>query len=233
MYISIMEEIAIRIGGQKYKLAKSSQKFSVLTMNRTAIDNLRKRKDVKAVEQVAPGVQVITSTNSRTRDTLMKGVRKTGISHHVYEIVDKELKEKFIITDKINIKFKRNIPKEKREALLRKYNLQFQKELAPNLYVCQLTNETKMNPLKLCSKLDTIEEVEYVEPDFVMQNRLFSSKTASTIQDELFKDAWHLNDAVDIPFVRTGSDIKVNGAWKITKGTTEIIIAIMDDGFAG
>jgi subtilisin family serine protease len=226
-----MTEISVRIGGQKYRLAKSSQKFSVLTKNRTAIKNLLKRKGVKAIEQVAPGVQLVTSTNSKTRDTLMEGVRKTGVSHHVYEIIDKELKERFIITDKINIKFRGTISKEKREDLLRNYNLQFEKELAPNLYRCQITNETKMNPLKLCSILDTIDEVEYAEPDFVMQNKLFSSKASDTIQDQLFKDEWHLNDEVDIPFVRKGSDIKVSGAWKITKGNADIIIAIMDDGF--
>lgn len=226
-----MPEIAVKIGGQKYKLTKSNQEFSVLTENKAAITNLRKKRGVKAIEHVAPGVQVVTSSNQKSRDTLMEGLRKTGISHHVYEIVDKEMKEKLIITDKINIKFRKNIGKNKRENLLREYNLQFIKELAPNLYLCQLTDETKMNPIKLCSDLDTLDEVEYVEPDFVIQNKLFSSKFSRSIQDQLFKDAWHLNDAVDIPFVRKGSDIKANGAWKITKGSDDIIIAIMDDGF--
>lgn len=222
-----MSQLAVRIGGQKYNLKEAEKEFSVLTSNPEAIDKLRKKSNVKNIVQVAPGVQLVRSANPKTRDALMSEIRKTGISHHVYEVVDKELPQKLVITDKVNIKFKENIPKEAREELLRKFHLQFRKELAPNLYSCQLTNETNMNPIKLCSKLDKNENVEYVEPDFVMRNKLFEL----TIQDKLFKNSWHLNGEVDIPFVRKGSDIKAKGAWEITKGDPDIIIAVMDDGF--
>lgn len=222
-----MSQISIKIGGQKYLLEKSDNEFSVLTSNPQAIDKLHKKKAVKNVVQAAPGVQVVTATNTGSRDRLMDEVRETGVSHHVYKVVDKELPQRFVITDKINIKFKEKISKEKREEFLRRYHLQFRKQLAPNLYSCQLTNETKMNPIKLCSEIDGKEEVEYVEPDFVIKNKLFQT----TIQDKLFNEEWHLNGDVDIPFVQKGSDIKVKGAWKITKGDPSIIIAIMDDGF--
>jgi subtilisin family serine protease len=222
-----MPELSIKIGGQKYRLQESDKEFSVLTTNTKAIDKLRRKKSVKNIVQVAPGIQVVSTTSAKNRDMLMDEIRKTGISHHVYEVPDKELPQRFVITDKVNIKFKGNSSKEEHEEFLRKYHLQFRKELAPNLYSCQLTNETGMNPIKLCAKLDGSDEIEYVEPDFVMRNKLL----ALTVQDQLFKDAWHLNDDVNIPFVRKGSDIKVKGAWSITKGEPSITVAIMDDGF--
>jgi subtilisin family serine protease len=225
--IAQMPELSIKIGGQNYKLKESKQEFSVLTANPEAIDKLRKKKNVKNITQVAPGVQVINSASPKSRDTLMNEIRKTGISHHVYEVVDKELPQRLVITDRVNIKFKENVPKEEREELLRRYHLQFRKEMAPNLYSCQLTNETGMNPIKLCSKLQDNEKIEYIEPDFVMRHKLFEL----TIQDKLFRDAWHLNDEVNIPFVRKGSNIKAKGAWQITKGDPNVIVAVMDDGF--
>lgn len=222
-----MPELSIRIGGQKYKLKESDQEFSVLTTNTKAIDKLRHKKGVKNVVQAVPGIQVVKSTGPKARDLLMSEIRKSGVSHHVYEVPHREIPKRFVITDKVNIKFKDNLSKEEREEFLRKYHLQFRKELAPNLYSCQVTDETGMNPVKLCAKLDGSDKLEYIEPDFVMKNKLFEP----TIQDQLFKDAWHLNDSVNIPFVSKGSDIKVKGAWSVTKGKPSIIIAVMDDGF--
>ena len=90
-----------------------------------------------------------------------------------------------------------------------------------------------MNPVKLCSKLESDSRIEYIEPDFVFENKLFEPiiDTVTTgIQDNLLKESWHLNE-VDIPFVSKGSDIKAKEAWAITKGNPDIIIAVMDDGF--
>jgi hypothetical protein len=44
---------------------------------------------------------------------------------HNNEVVDKGLPQRFVITDKINIKFKENISKETREEFLRMYHLQY------------------------------------------------------------------------------------------------------------
>jgi subtilisin family serine protease len=225
-----VEELSVTIGGKKFLLKEAKQQFSVLTSNPKAINELRNKRSVQNIVPAAPGIQVVTSTSSKTRDSLMKQVRKSGISHHVYETVDRVLPQQFIITDKISIKFKSQVTKEKREEILRNYHLQFRMELAPNLYSCQLTNETGMNPIKLCNNLNANDNIEYSEPDFVIENKLFDIIT-NTVQDNLFRDAWHLNDEVNIPFVRKGSDIKIKGAWKITKGNPDIIIAVMDDGF--
>jgi hypothetical protein len=86
-----MNKLSVKIGGQNYNLKESKQEFSVLTANPEAIDKLRKKKNVRNMSQVAPGVQVIRSTNPATRDRSMDEIRKTGISHHVYEVVDEEL----------------------------------------------------------------------------------------------------------------------------------------------
>jgi subtilisin family serine protease len=225
-------EIPIKLGGKKLKLKEAEKEFSILK-NSVATAELLNKKDIQSVTQAAPGIQLVTASNSETRDLLMDEIRKTGISHHVYEISDEKAPKRFIITDKVNIKFKENIPLKDQEDLLRQYHLQYRKKLAPNLYSCQVTNETRMNPIKLCSKLEEDIRIEYIEPDFVIENKLFELITdtvTSDIQDNLLKESWHLNE-VDVPFVSEGSDIKAKEAWTITKGDPEIIIAVMDDGF--
>ena len=50
----------------------------------------------------------------------MDKIRKTGISHHVYEIADNNIPQRFIITDKVNIKFKKDITIKEQEDLLQR-----------------------------------------------------------------------------------------------------------------
>ena len=221
-----MTELSVKIGGIKYNLRESPKEFSVLSPTPAKIHDLERIKSVEGISNLGQ-LSVVRTIDPKNRDDLMEDLRKTGVAHHVYEIEESGFKDKLVITDKINLKFKQNVSKEKREKFMKKYHLQFRRHLTSNLYSCQLTNETGMNPIKLCSVIDGAEELEYAEPDFVMKNKLFSS----TIQDNLFREQWHLHDEIDIPFTRKGCDIKIKGAWLINKGDPNVIIAVMDDGF--
>lgn len=67
-------------------------------------------------------------------------------------------------------------------------------------------------------------EVEWAEPNFIMQiARMF------TPDDALFTDQWHLQNTGQFGG-KAGADAGLAGAWDISSGRSNIVIAILDDG---
>ena len=74
------------------------------------------------------------------------------------------------------------------------------------------------------NRLSARPEVEWAEPDFLMQVR-----KSFTPNDPLFSDQWHLRNTGQLGGA-SGADAKLTGAWDITRGSPDIVIAIIDDG---
>ena len=74
------------------------------------------------------------------------------------------------------------------------------------------------------NRLSARPEVEWAEPDFIMQVR-----KSFTPNDPLFIEQWHLRNTGQL-YGRPGADAKLTGAWDITRGSSNIVIAIIDDG---
>ena len=74
------------------------------------------------------------------------------------------------------------------------------------------------------NRLSASPEVEWAEPDFIMQVR-----KNFTPNDPLFGDQWHLRNTGQLGGT-PGADAKLTGAWDITRGSSNIVIAIIDDG---
>ena len=74
------------------------------------------------------------------------------------------------------------------------------------------------------NRLAAHPDVEWAEPDFVMQVR-----RNFTPNDPLFGDQWHLRNTGQFGG-KPGADAKLTGAWDITRGNSNVVIAIIDDG---
>jgi uncharacterized repeat protein (TIGR01451 family) len=74
------------------------------------------------------------------------------------------------------------------------------------------------------NRLSALPDVEWAEPDFIMQVR-----KSFTPNDPLFNDQWHLRNTGQL-YGKSGADAKLTTAWDITRGNSNIVIAVIDDG---
>lgn len=77
--------------------------------------------------------------------------------------------------------------------------------------------------------------VEYAEPNFI-NKPMFAGELATTSSDPLFTQQWGLKNtanAISLNGERVGTvgqDINIEPAWNITRGSSNIVVAVIDDG---
>jgi subtilisin family serine protease len=77
-----------------------------------------------------------------------------------------------------------------------------------------------------------LDIVEFAEPDYIVTN----SDDDFTPEDPLFTSQWGLKNTGNavsynnLPVGSPGEDINIENAWNITKGSSSIIVAVIDDG---
>ena len=74
--------------------------------------------------------------------------------------------------------------------------------------------------LDLAAALMDLEEVEFATPNFVSEYR----RTAIPVEQ------WHLKNTAAVSGQKPGEDVDAEGAWKITRGKSGIVVAVLDDG---
>ena len=93
-------------------------------------------------------------------------------------------------------------------------------------YNARLTRMSKENPLKLCSKLQRRKGILNAEPDLAF--RVVLNYVPS---DNMYNEQWHLNNRGDMMGLKAGADVKAETAWEISRGSRDITICVIDDGF--
>jgi subtilisin family serine protease len=95
--------------------------------------------------------------------------------------------------------------------------------------------EGKTNIYNVIKEYESLDMVEYAEPDYLVTN----SETIVpflTSNDPLYNRQWGLNNTVNaISYYGSsvgtiGEDINIEPAWDITQGSSNIIVAVIDDG---
>lgn len=99
-----------------------------------------------------------------------------------------------------------------------------------------LTWKPTIKSNKILDELKNNPDVLYIEPNYLLQNIGISNEGPEVIADEFFSKQWSFenteNNAMGTIFDSpvAGIDIKAKEAWKITMGSPDIIIAVMDSG---
>jgi len=83
-----------------------------------------------------------------------------------------------------------------------------------------------MNPVKLTNILTKYKEVTSAEPNLV--NRFMNFHKP---KDGLFKKQWHLFATKDGVHLKANASVDAPNAWKITRGSRKVTVAVIDDGF--
>jgi subtilisin family serine protease len=133
-----------------------------------------------------------------------------------------------IPTGTMTIQFKSDVRAEEREKILAEFGLEILEDLdfLPNGYTVGLTEASTENPLKIAAKLQARPEIETGEPDLI-----FRISLKHVPDDNLYRQQWHLKNRGNGDGLAAGADVKAEEAWDYTRGSRDIAVCVMDDGF--
>lgn len=175
-------------------------------------------------------MDLFSMQDDKQLDGTMDDLRATpdiDVVSHVYRL-DDSAASTVIPTGSVTLQFKPDTATKVREKLFADFGLELIEDL-PYLahgYTARLTRLSKENPLKLCAKLQTRAELLTAEPDLA-----FRAMLNYTPNDTKYREQWHLNNRGDMMGLAMGADVKAEAAWEINRGSRDIVICVMDDGF--
>ena len=163
-------------------------------------------------------------------DGTMVDLRATpdiDVVSHVYRLDDSPAST-VIPTGSVTLQFRPDTPQKVREKIFSDYGLELIEDLSflPHGYTARLTRKSIENPLKLCAKLQQLPEILSAEPDLA-----FRAMLNYIPSDTKYREQWHLNNRGDLMGLKIGADVKAEAAWEISRGSRDIVICVIDDGF--
>ncbi len=209
----------IKINGEVTNL-KHSDFFISLKLN-NSISILELKKELSSIKYL-PKILEIKQFNKNSfvvkfKNKLTK--EDIGFLNENYYLLDSYVFDDkswpIIISDKINIKFKENIDDVKKDRILSLFKLKIVKNYNFNKNIYSL--QSSENIIKLSTKLYETGLFHYAYPDFYT---LFKRKFIPN--DTYYNEQWHHENS----YIGISSE----GAWDITKGSSDIKIAVLDDG---
>jgi len=233
-----MDEIKLKRGGRDITLKKAPAHFAVRLKQGRAGDESaleaalgRTRAPVKHVDYAAPeNMEIFSVAEADMLEETVDDLRETPASDvvsHVYSLDDTP-GGAVIPTGTMTLQFKADVDAERREEILAEFGLEVLEDLdfLPHGYTVRLTEASTENPLKIAAKLQARQEIVTAEPDLSFQ---ISLKHVPT--DTLYREQWHLKNRGDRIGLVAGADVKAEEAWDYTRGSRDIVVCVMDDGF--
>jgi len=181
------------------------------------------------VQPLALGISRVIADTER-RDQVMAEVRKDkqSVAHHIYEMEDTG--EEIVITDRLFLTLEKE-SSEQIKTIVDEYRLDRVGQ-RDNVYTLKVTAASGRNPLKIANELTNRKGVVSCVPEILFSIKL--GNAPMPIQPALFKYQWHLStDLVKDQPLNPSAGMNVTKAWEIAggKGESEIVIAVIDDGF--
>jgi subtilisin family serine protease len=223
------KEYILHRNGKEIRIQKEPEVFTAVLTNKKIIEEVNNLSEIKQVKQVFNNVYKIKTTESDVDgylDHLRTSFETRCVFHHSYNPTG-DPATRYYITEMIVVNFKKRTSASKIEEIMGKHGLQFIKEYAGDnkSFLFKVTSSARKNPVKLCNDLMEYEAIQFAEPNLVNRFDKYSPEI-----DSMFENQWHLKSKKGIELV-VGADVNALEAWKITKGSRDVVIAIMDDGF--
>lgn len=159
--------------------------------------------------------------------TDLRATPDVDVVSHVYRLDDSPAST-VVPTGSVTLQFRPDTADKVREQLFAEFGLELIEDL-PFLahgYTARLTRMSRDNPLKMCAKLQQRPELLSAEPDLA-----FRAMLNYVPSDTKYREQWHLNNRGDLMGLQVGADVKAELAWEISRGSRDIAICVMDDGF--
>lgn len=162
---------------------------------------------------------------------LMLTMRQQAVVHHSYHFQGNEHAD-FLITDRIFLTFKPGQSNVQIAQLIDKYGLIVRRRYKQGQYLCQLTQHSKKNPLKLVVELVEKESKKLAEVDHDL-NYKTRTYDIDLPTDQLYNAQWHLHKkTASNSEYDPRSSSNCEQAWKNMGnfGNNKTVICISDDG---
>ncbi|MGQ9608776.1 MAG: S8 family serine peptidase [bacterium] len=156
-----------------------------------------------------------SNKTDQERQDIQKRLSEHQLIRRVGYVIHLSKESLSFLTDELIVKFKANITEDKINAIARKFNLNVVRSIpySANAYLFRSGFLASYNILGICKELVKSDLVEYAEPNMVT-----TAVDDFTPNDYLFSSQPH------------HSIIDSEGAWDITMGDDDIIIAVVDSG---
>ena len=233
-----MDKILLKRGNSEVTLTKVPDYFGLRLKQGRAKDEKsltsccgKIEAKVEHVDVAEPANIDIFSVSDKTQlEPTMKQLRDANASEmvtHVYKLEDGS--DGMVIPSSVmTIQFLPTVDKGKREDILVKYGLEILEDIdfIAQGYSVRLTSSSTMNPLKIAAELQAMEEILIAEPDLSFKVALKHKP-----EDNLYRDQWHLNNRGGLTGLKQGADVSAEQAWEYSRGSRDITICVIDDGF--
>jgi thermitase len=128
------------------------------------------------------------------------------------------------------VKFRAGVSEDAIEQLTARFNdrIQDQIEAVPGLNAIE--DPDNLDPLGIAAQYQALPEVEYAEPNYeISLDQSSSDNRDLRVNDPRFEEQWALaNDGRQGG--KKGADISATQAWATTKGSDQIVVALLDSG---
>ncbi len=175
-------------------------------------------------------MDIFSVSDCKTLEATMKQLRDADASDvvtHMYSLEDGS-DGMVIPSSTITVQFNPDVEKEIRESIFAEYGLEVLEDIdfIADGYSVRLTSTSTMNPLKIAARLQSMDEILAAEPDLGFRVTLKHSPA-----DDIYRNQWHLNNRGGLIGLKQGADVSAEKAWEISRGSRDITICVIDDGF--
>ena len=220
---------SLRIGTRQIRLLRSQQKVAVIHAPTAGIQAASTPEQIETSGRVyrlerylsKPAVTVFQTRKFTSLDEQTRSMRQLEEQTAADEVVPVYIHEdsglEMIPTGKIVVKLKAEDDISGLAGINRRLGTRVDRRIrgTTNQYILSAPHATARELFDLCATLERDSAIEWAEPDFLSQ----AVKHALRPNDPLFDpNQWYLKD------------INVPQAWDITTGSSQVIIAILDDG---
>jgi subtilisin family serine protease len=158
---------------------------------------------------------------------VLRASHHVDVVSHVYHLGPNPDSE-VIPTGIITLQFQPEAKTAARESVIDEFQLKVLEDLdfLPDGYLVKTTKQSRINPLKIALEMQARHEIRVAEPDIAFKAEFLQGP--ADLQPAL---QWYLKNRGDKLCTAAGADVKAEEAWKITKGSKDIVICFMDDDF--
>ncbi len=219
---------------KQISIVKSSEELIVQfnsTINDTEVQSIiANLENTQHKRNIGGNRHILSCLNPASTKASLDLMQTVNYSYAAYELDDARLIPFIMyLSNKIVLKFKASVSQTMQQQIELANNLSFSK--SNDVYTMYEVAKGQ-DPLLVANQLQESGNVVFSHPDFISELEYYDY----TPTDPLYSEQWNLNNTGQLTtntlgeYATPGADIKMPAAWDITRGSEDIIVAVVDDG---